>query len=189
MNDEAKQVQIRWRRILLGFHVLMVLIARLLVGSIDQMPPPEIYQGFEVWGLIVLAHAVALAYLDGRDHADLPFRSMTALVQPRERRWSLFVIDAALWLLFTVAIANRVIPEVTIFRYVIPLALLWLGHTGFGILHILLVIYAEVRARTPGKAKHKRGSFPDETPLLTTDDGELIDFPDMAARSRKGEQR
>lgn len=187
MNDEARAVAIRWRRILFGFHVLMVLIARLLVGSIDQMPPPEIYQGFEVWGLIVLAHAVALAYLDGRDHADLPFGWMTALVQPRERRWSLFALDAALWVLFTIVIANRSIPEATILRYVVPLALLWLAHTGFGIFHTLLVIYAEVRDRMPGKTKLKRGIFPDEMPPLIADDGELIDFPDIVARSRKGE--
>lgn len=186
MNDEAKAVAIRWRRILFGFHILVLLIARLAVGSIDQMPPPDIYEGFGVWGFIVLAHGVLLAVLDGRDHAHLP-AWMSALIEPRERRWSLFVIDATLWVLFTVAIANRVIPEATIFRYVIPLSLAWLAHTGFGIVHILLMIYAEVRARTPGKAKLKRHTLATESPLPIADEDKLIDFPDVAARSHRGE--
>lgn len=201
MNDEATRVAIRWRRILFSFHLLVWLVARLMVGSIDEMPPTIIYHWLSVWGFVVVGHGAVLAWLDGRDHADLPFQWMTALVQPRERRWSLVVIDAALWLLFTILIANRVIPEVTVFRYVVPLSLAWLAHTAFGILHLLLVEYAEVRDRTP-KAKLKHDAFLTDEPrrqearLLASDDGvadgaadgELIDFneiADIAAESRK----
>jgi hypothetical protein len=147
------------------------------------MPPFAIYDGLSLWGFVVLAHGALLAFLDGRDHADLPFAWMTQLVQPRERRWSLLVIDVVLWILFTVAIASRVIPEATIFRYVAPLSLAWLAHTAFGILHVLLVIYAEVGDHTPDKPK--RDASLDEPSLLLAEDGELIDFADIAARSRK----
>ena len=185
MNNEAKQVQIRWRRILFGFHLLMLLVARLAVGSIGEMPPEAIYRGFELWGMLVAVHSVLLAVLDGRDHADLPFKWMLKLIEPRERRWSLLAIDAALWVMVTVAIANRVIAYDVIARYAIPLALLWLAQTAFGMLHLLLVLYAEVRDRSV-RRKHKndekskliRGyGDPLGDPLLQLiDDGELIDF-------------
>lgn len=174
MNAEAKRIAIRWRRILFGFHLLVWLIARLAVGSIGEMPPSAIYSGLEVWGLIVFAHGVALAFLDGRDHADLPFERLHALIEPRERRWSLLAVDMLLWIMFTMAVANRVIPEATLFRYVQLLALLWLAHTAFGLFHILLMIYAEVRDFTAGKRKNDEKLKPGE--MLKFDDGELIDF-------------
>ena len=189
MNAEAKQVAIRWRRMLLGFHLLMVLVARLLVGSLDQMPPPDIYNGFAVWGLIVALHALLLAVLDGRDRADLPFGWMEHIVHPRERRWSLFAINGLLWVMFTVAIANRVIPEEVIFRNVATLSLLWLGHTAVGFLHILLVIYAEIYDRSPGSSKRKNT---DETELpvrlALADDGEMVDFAEQALKRKQSKR-
>gem|GEM_PF-6329342 len=186
MNPEAKAIAIRWRRILFGFHLLLVLLARLAVGSIDTMPPPEIYNGFALWGFMVVGHALLLAILDGRDHAELPFEWMKWVIDPRERRWSLFVIDALLYVMFTIAIANRVIPEQTIFQYVVPLSLLWLAHTGIGFLHILLVLYAEVRDRTQGKDKRKNDAETQiPTRLVQGDDGELIDWIDVPEQEIK----
>src|SRR5215207_10218507 len=110
MSLDAKAVAIRWRRLLFGFHLLMLLIVRLAVGSINEMPPPAIYNGFAVWGFVIFGHALLLAVLDGRDCADLPFDWMKRLIDPRERRWTLFALDVLLYALFTIAIANRVIP-------------------------------------------------------------------------------
>jgi hypothetical protein len=169
----------------------MALVARLLVGSLDQMPPPEIYNGFAVWGLIFALHALLLAVLDGRDRADLPFAWMEHIVHPRERRWSLFAIDVLLWVMFTVAIANRVIPEAVIFSNVVTLSLLWLAHTGVGFLHILLMIYAEIYDRSQTGSKRKN-TAETELPvrLALADDGELTDFTDQPFKrkeSRRGD--
>jgi hypothetical protein len=150
------------------------------------MPPTIPYQGLELWGLVVTAHGVLLAILDGRDHVELPNSVLNRLIEPRERRWSLFIIDAAVWIIFTMAIASRVIPETVIFQYVVPLSLLWLAHTTFGVFHVLLMIYAEVRDHTRGKRKNN----PIFKGLLTepsgfTGDGELIDFPEQTSEVRR----
>jgi hypothetical protein len=168
---------IRERRKLFGFHLLICLIARLSVGSIGQMPPYPIYDWFAIWGIVIFGHSVLLAILDGRDHAELPHPALNRLIEPRERRWSLFIIDAAVWIIFTMAIASRVIPESMILQYVVPLSLLWLAHTAFGLLHVLLLIYAKVRDHTVGKRKNAPAAK-HINPLLTDDDSELIDFPE-----------
>ena len=173
-------LQIRWRRILFGFHLLVWLIVRLAVGSINEMPPARDLTMAGAWALIVLAHGVLLAILDGRDHAEPPFAWMNRC---RSAARAPLVAAASstrcCGCCSPMAIADRIIPEDTIFRYVVPLSLAWLAHTAFGILHVLLVIYAEVRAcATPAEMaeKPKRDLFADETPLLVTDDGELVDL-------------
>lgn len=187
MNAEAKRVAIRWRRMLLGFHLLMALVARLLVGSLDQMPPPEIYNGFAVWGLIFALHALLLAVLDGRDHADPPFNWMESLIHPRERRWSLFAINLLLWVMFTIAIANRVIPEGVIFQNVVALSLAWLAHTAIGFLHILLMIYAELYDRSAQDKGKRKNSEAAELPvrLALADDGELVEYAEQALKQNE----
>jgi hypothetical protein len=184
MSDEAKRLNIRWRRIFFGFHLLLWLMARLAVGSIQQMPPEAIYTLLEVWALGVALHAVLLAIAEGRDRADLPITALHRLIDPRERRWTLLAIDALVWVLFTMMIASRVIPEGVIFQYVAPLSLAWLALTGMGMAHLLLVLYAEIRDRVPmSKRKNNAQVRHGETPLLTRD-GELletIDEPSDAA--------
>ncbi|HVU09671.1 MAG TPA: hypothetical protein VHD90_00280 [Phototrophicaceae bacterium] len=178
--DDAKQVHIQWRRRLFGFHALIWLIARLAVGSLRVTPPLAIYQGFETWGVLVVLHGILLAILDGRDQARLPFAWLRHLIEPRERRWSLLTIDAALVFSLTIAILTRIIPFETLERFAAPISLLWLALVGFGYAQILLMIYAEVRDRSVRKRKRgeKRkpeGAFSD---LVTpADDGELLDFP------------
>lgn len=162
------------------FHLLLVLLARLAVGSLDQMPPPEIYNGFAVWAFVIAGHALLLAVLDGRDRAEPPFAWMKPIIDPRERRWTLFGMDALAYILFTVAIANRVIPERFIFENVVAFSLLWIAHTAIFFLHILLVIYAEVRDRSGGKGKRKNDDFSQfPARLVQGDDGELVDWIDV----------
>lgn len=186
MNAEAKAVNIRWRRLLLVFHLLLVLLARLAVGSLDQMPPPEIYNGFEIWAFVIVGHALLLALLDGRDRAEPPFAWMKQIIEPRERRWTLFGIDALAYILFTVAIANRVIPESVILANPVTYALLWITHTGIIFLHILLFIYAEVRDRSGGKSKRKNDDFSQfPARLVQGDDGELVDWIDLTEQKIK----
>jgi hypothetical protein len=189
MSDEAKRVHIHWRRMLFGFHLLMWLVARLAVGSINQMPPEAIYNLLEIWGFLVFGHGLALAMLDARDDAELPFEWMRRLVNPRERRYSLLALDAAVWVIVTMAIASRVIPEDVIFQNAVPLSLAWLALTAFGICHVLLVVYAEVRERWSHKPKHMPDSGIAEhlEKLAFADDGELIDFED--AQRRKNDHR
>ncbi len=188
MNDDAKRVQIRWRRLLFGFHLLVWLIARLAVGSIDVTPPLVIYNLLDDWALLVAAHGILLAVLDGRDHADLPVAWLRALIEPRERRWLLLALDAVLWVLFTMAIASRVIPYDFILRYVNPLMLAWLAHTAFGIFQVLLVIYAEVFDHTQGRWKvDEKPKRELDSTLLLDDDGELVDYPDESLRKLKRE--
>jgi hypothetical protein len=183
MSDDAKLTAIRWRRILFGFHLLVWLVARLAVGSIRQMPPAEIYDGLAIWGVLVFVHGLVLAGLDGRDHAELPFRGLRPLLD-RERRIPLLLIDALLWVIFTTAIASRIIPEPIIFRYAAPLSLLWLTHTGYALAHVLLVLYAEINDRADTKRKH--GEKPKSVPLMLADDGELVDF-DFAQQQPRDE--
>jgi hypothetical protein len=175
MSDEAKHLNIRWRRIYFGSHLFLIVLVRLLIGSLHQMPPPEIYNMFEAWGAIIMLHAVLLAIAEGRDRAEPPLKQINRLIVPRERRWSLLAIDAMVWIILTVAIANRVIPERVIFQYVVPLSLLWLALTAGGLAHILLVLYAEVRDRAPSRKRKVNAQFRHgETPLLTSD-GELLE--------------
>ena len=87
-------LNIRWRRRLFGFHLLMWLAARLAVGSINQTPPAAIYNLLDIWALVVAIHGVLLVIVDGRDRAELPIRQLNRLIEPRERRWSLLAIDA-----------------------------------------------------------------------------------------------
>ncbi len=190
MNADARRIHIHWRRMLFLFHLGMGLVARLLVGSLDQMPPPEIYHGFELWGVIVALHALLLAALDGRDGADLP-AWMQRIIQPSERRRSLFAIDLLLWVMFTVAIANRVIPEGFIFQNVVVFSLLWLAHTGIAFGHLLLLVYGEVYDRT-AKNKAKRKNTPaSELPvrLALAEDGEIVDLAQAltADKRKRGE--
>lgn len=189
MSDDAKRVYIHWRRVLFGFHLLIWLAARLAVGSINQMPPADIYNLLTTWGFLVFGHGLALAVLDGRDDAELPFAWMRRLVNPRERRFSLLAIDAAVWVIATMAIASRVIPENVIFQNVVPLALAWLALTAFGICHVLLVVYAEVRDRWSHKRKNitNAGMTEHIEQLALADDGELIDFNEVGRR--KHDQR
>ncbi len=180
MEAEAKQVQIRWRRILFGFHVLIWLIARLVVGSLSVMPPLALYQDFESWGALVALHGLVLAILDGRDQARVP-SWVNHLIETRERRWSLLAIDMALVISLTIAMANRIIPYEIIERYAVPLSLLWLVLVGFGYTQILLTIYAEVRDRTAHKRKYVEKRKPElafDALAASADDGELIDFPE-----------
>ena len=173
MSDEAKRLNIRWRRILFGFHLLIWLAARLAVGSINQMPPEAIYHLLEVWALIVAIHAVALVVLDGLDRAEPPLQQINRLIEPRERRWSLLAIDALAWIMLTVAIANRVIPEKVIFQFAAPLSLVWLALTALGMAHVLLVLYAEIRDHAPlRKRKH---SIQQGNPALLTSDGDVLE--------------
>lgn len=186
MSLDAKAIAIRWRRMLFIFHLLLVLAARLAVGSLDTMPPAEIYNGFAVWGFVIFGHALLLAVLDGRDRADLPFAWMEQVVNPREQRWTLFAIDIVLYVLFTIAIANRVIPREIIFQYAVPLSLLWLAHTAVGFLHILLVLYAEVRDRAGGKSKRKNDSLSHTSEqLMLAEDGELMDWDNVPEQKIK----
>lgn len=187
MSDEARRVHIHWRRVLFGFHLLMWLVARLAVGSINQTPPAAIYNLLEIWGFLVFGHGLALAVLDGRDDAELPFEWMRRLVATRERRFSLLALDAAVWVIATMAIASRVIPEAVIFQNAAPLSLAWLALTAFGICHILLVIYAEVRERTTHKRKNvtDAGIAEHLGQLAFADDGELIDFDEARRRSER----
>ena len=189
MNVDAKAMHIRWRRILFFFHLSMGLVARLFVGSLDKMPPPDIYNGFALWGLFVAGHALLLAVLDGRDRAELPFDWMKSIVQPRERRLMLLVVDAALWMVVTMAIANRVIPEGFIFQNVVMFSLLWLAHTAIGFLHLLLVIYAEVYDRTAEHKEKYKNKFDSELPvrLAVADDGELVDFAQVQSERKRVE--
>lgn len=189
MDNEARRVAIRWRRVLFGFHLLVLLVVRLAVGSIGEMPPREIYQGFELWGFIIAAHGLLLAILDGRDRADLPLRQLNRLIEPRERRWLLFVVDAALWIIFTMAIASRTIPETTIEAFILPLAIAWLLHTGVGLAHIWLMVFAEVRDRAA--ASKRKNDEKAKTALLAEEadsDGDvLVDFPvDADTRLKHG---
>ena len=191
MNADARRIHIHWRRMLFLFHLGMGLVARLLVGSLDQMPPPEIYHGFELWGVIVALHALLLAALDGRDRAELPFDWMKRIIQPSERRRSLFAIDFLLWLMFTVAIANRVIPEEVIFRNMLVLPLLWLAHTGIAFTHLLLLVYGEVFDRT-AKYKEKRKNTLDaelSVRLALAEDGKIVDLAQALTpdKSKRGE--
>ena len=180
MSDEARLLNIRWRRIYFGSHLFLIVLVRLLIGSLHQMPPPEIYNMFEVWAGVIGLHAVLLAIVEGRDRAELPIKALERLIESRERRWSLLAIDAMVWIIVTVAIANRVIPESTIIEYAIPLALLWLALTGVGLEHILLVLYAEIRDRAPQRKRKNNARVQDEkTPLLTmTSDGEVLEMID-----------
>lgn len=189
MSDDSKRVHIHWRRVLFGFHLLMWLVARLAVGSINQMPPEAIYNLLEIWGFLVFGHGLALAVLDARDDAELPFVWMRRLVNPRERRFSLLAIDAAVWVIATMAIASRVIPENVIFQNVVPLSLAWLALTAFAICHVLLVVYAEVRDRWSRKRKNitNVGMTEHLEKLAFADDGELVDFED--AQRRKNDYR
>ena len=190
MSDEARRLNIRWRRRLFGFHLLMWLMARLAVGSINQMPPEAIYNLLDVWALVLALHAIALVVLDGRDRAEPPLKQINRLIEPRERRWTLMAIDALVWIILTMMIANRVIPEYLIFRYVVPLSLAWLALTGVGLAHVLLVVYAEIRDRAPMRKRKNRtgvGAEGSERSLLTSD-GELLETieepPDTAAIQR-----
>ena len=185
MSDEAKRVHIHWRRVLFGFHLLIWLVVRLVIGSINQMPPTIIYDLLEVWGFVVFAHGLALAYFDARDDADLPFAWMRRLVNPRERRFSLLAIDAAVWVIATMAIASRVIPEDVIFQNAAALSLAWLALTAFGICHLLLVVYAEVRDVMNPKRKNVTniGMAEHLEQLALADDGELIDFDEQGRRN------
>jgi hypothetical protein len=181
MDAEARRVAIRWRRVLFAFHLFMLLIVRLAVGSISEMPPREIYEGFGLWGIVIAAHGLLLAILDGRDRAELPFPPLQAVIEPRERRWLLFFLDAALWVVFTMAIASRTIPNATIERFVLPLALLWLAHTGIGLAHIWLMVFAEVRDRAV-RRKRKNDEKAKSALLSNEADGEnigdvLVGFP------------
>ncbi|MEO8396212.1 MAG: hypothetical protein ABI700_24675 [Chloroflexota bacterium] len=180
MSDDAKRLNIRWRRILFSFHLLLMLGARLAVGSIHEMPPPEIYHMFEVWGFIILIHAVVQAVLDGRDRADLPIRWLNRVIEPRERRYTLLTIDALVWVMMTVALANRVIPEQTIVQYAVPLALLWLALTGIGLAHLLLLVYAEIRDRAPIRKRKNNAMLQGGETLTMTSDGELLETIDEA---------
>jgi hypothetical protein len=180
MNHEAKYIQISWRRRLFGFHLLMWLIVRLAVGSLDQMPPAGIYDGLHLWGFIVAAHGLLLAIVDGRDHAELAFRPLNWLIEPRERRWSLLIIDAALWIIFTMAIASRTISLDLLIQYMGLISLVWLALTAVGLAHAMLVIYAEVYERASRKRKRDEKVKPaleleNGLPVLV-DDGELADF-------------
>ncbi|MBI1256327.1 MAG: hypothetical protein GC204_02545 [Chloroflexi bacterium] len=194
MNDEARRLNIRWRRNLFGFHLLIWLVARLAVGSINQMPPEAIYNLLEVWALVVAIHAVGLVVLDGRDRADLPIKALHRLIEPRERRWTLIAIDALVWILLTMMIASRVIPESTIIEYAAPLSLLWLALTAVGLAHVLLVLYAEIRDHAPMRKRKNSARVQDEKPrLLTmTRDGEVLELIDDAADPasiERGKQR
>lgn len=173
MSDDAKVTAIRWRRILFGFHLMVWLIVRLVVGSLPELPPAGIYDGLHGWALLVMAHGLVLAVLDGRDHAPLPF-GLNRLIQPRERRWSLLAIDAALWIILTMAIATRTISMPLIIQFLVPLMLAYLGLTAFGIAHVGLVLYAEIHDRA--YRKRKNDQKPKSVPLMLTDDGELVDF-------------
>jgi hypothetical protein len=179
MDDEARRVAIRWRRVLFGFHLLVLLIVRLAVGSIGEMPPRQIYQGFELWGFVIAAHGLLLAILDGRDRADLPLRQLNRLIEPRERRWLLLITDVTLWVVFTIAIATRTIPEATIEAFILPLGIAWLLHTGVGLAHIWLMVFAEVHDRAT--ATKRKNDDKAKTALLadeTDGDGDvLVDFP------------
>ena len=178
MDDEVKRLNIRWRRILFGAHLLIWLIARLAVGSIQQTPPEAIYDLLQTWGFVVAFHAVVLMILDGRDRAELPIKRLNRLIDPRERRWTLLSIDALVWILFTMMIASRVIPEAVIFEYATPISLVWLALTAVGLAHVLLVLYAEVRDRAPiRKRKNDVLAQRGETALLTSD-GELLEMID-----------
>lgn len=183
MNDEAKQMQIRWRRRLFGFHLLVWLSARLAIGSIGVMPPEIIYHLLDYWALLVAGHAFLLAIFDGRDQADPPLRRLNRLIEPRERRWSLLALDALLWIMFTMMIASRVIPEAIIFQYAAPISLAWLALTAVGLGHLWLILFAEVRDRSD-KPKRAAKSRLDDAPLA--DDGELPDFAEeILKRSQK----
>ena len=179
MNDDAKRLNIRWRRIFFGAHLLIWLIARLAVGSIQQTPPEAIYDLLQTWGFFVAFHALLLVILDGRDRADLPIQRLHKLIEPRERRWSLLAIDAMLWIMLTVAIANRLIPYNTIVEYAAPISLTWLALTAVGMTHSGLVLYAEIRDRAP-MGKRKNQSV--ETALLTRD-GELLETIEESSES------
>lgn len=181
MSDEARALNIRWRRIYFGSHLFLIVLVRLLIGSLHQMPPPEIYNMFEAWAAVITLHAVLLAIAEGRDRAELPFKQLNWLIDPRERRWSLLAIDAMVWTGLTVAMANRIIPERTIIEYAVPLALLWLTLTAVGLEHLLLVLYAEVRDRAPIR-KRKNGNLQtNQTTALLTSDGELLEMIDEPA--------
>ncbi len=174
MNDQAKHIQISWRRRLFGFHLLVWLIVRLAIGSIGVMPPEIIYSLLNDWALLVLGHGLLLAILDGRDQADPPL-GLSRLIDPRERRWSLLAIIALLWVLFTMMIASRVIPEALIFQYAAPISLAWLALTAVGLAHLLLIVYAEVRDRSGKRKRDAQARLSlDDAPLA--DDGELPDF-------------
>jgi hypothetical protein len=191
MNDEAKHIQISWRRRLFGFHLLIWLVVRLAIGSIGVMPPEIIYRLLDYWALLVAGHAGLLAFLDGRDQADPPLRSLNRLVEPRERRWLLLAIDGLLWIMVTMMIASRVIPEAVIYQSAALIALAWLALTAVGIGHLWLVLFAEIRdySRTrSGKRKRDEQAGPhldaDAAPLA--DDGELTDFAeDILKRQQK----
>src|SRR4051794_11286432 len=96
MNAEAKRAAIHRRRILFGAHLLIWLIARMVVGSMAQVPPGT-YEGFWGWGLLVFGHWLLLSIRDGRDRTELPFGLLNRLVVSRERRWLLFIINVMLW--------------------------------------------------------------------------------------------
>ncbi len=188
MSADAKQTAIHWRRILFVFHLLVWLIARLAVGSIREMPPTVIYDWLSAWGFVVFGHGLVLAILDGRDQAEPPFRWLTGLIEPRERRWSLLAVNGMLWIISTMAIASRTIPEAVIFQYSTPLALLWLALTGFGLAHVLLALYAELYDRAAVKHKREEKATP-VAPLLLSDDGELIDSLDYESADKKRSDR
>ena len=183
MNAEAKRVNIHWRRSLFGAHLLIWLLVRLAIGSIDEMPPEVIYHWLTLWAFGVYGHGILLAIFDGRDRADLP-DWLQRLIEPRERRWSLLALNAMLWIIATMAIASRVIPYETISRYAAPLSLVWLALTAAGLFQTLLVLYAEVRDRTALRKRKNGARQLGEAPALRverlelSDDGELVELDD-----------
>ncbi len=179
MDAEAKRRVIRWRRILFAFHLLLWLTARLVVGSLPSIPPAGVYDNIHWWGILVFGHWLLLAVLDGRDGVELPL-GLSRFVEPRERRWSLLTIDAAVWIIFTMAIASRTISLPLIMQFVVPISLAWLGLTAVGIAHVGLVVYAIIHDRMLRKRKNKDMVWTADR-LALANDGELIDFPDGSA--------
>lgn len=119
-------------------------------------------------------------------------------VAARFRRWAFLLLDGGLWL---VTMYGRVQLEHTY-----GLAILrgdsgnniLLGWSVLFIAHLLYMLYVETRDLLVRRAvtheyhhekrKHKRDETVAPRSAMLADDGELIDFPDMAARSREGEQ-
>jgi hypothetical protein len=68
-------------------------------------------------------------------------------------------------------------------QFLLPLSLAWIGLTSFGIVHVGLVIYAEIHNREPGKRKNEMIGWNTDRLALAGDDGELIDFPTGEVKS------
>jgi hypothetical protein len=172
--DAEKRRAVRRRRIVFSAHLLLFIIARLLIGSPEQMPRTTVYEGYFFWGVLVFVHWLLLAFFDARDRAPLPFRWLNRLVVPRERRWLLLIIDVMLWFIGEAGVAGVFISGYYLTRYETPISLLWGLQTLVMLTHLALATYAEINDRV---GKNKRKNDDKAQAALPADDGELIDFP------------